>query len=84
MANRHKSKAKVYAGATSNVLEEAKEKKSGGAVTKNKRHKVEDSGKAKERLDKFKRGGRAMGKRSGSDKMPLSSASSISLSPAAK
>ena len=56
----------VYAGGSSNVVKEAKQKKKGGKVI----------GKsAKHRLD---RPGRKSGGRCGADKAPLSSAASVS------
>ncbi|MBN9433994.1 MAG: hypothetical protein J0I45_16305 [Bosea sp.] len=62
----------VYAGAESNVVKEAKERKHGGPVEK-KGEKIE-GGKTRMRLD---RPGRKMGGRVGADAAPLSSAARV-------
>lgn len=64
----------VYAGAGSNVVKEADERKRGGSVKAKKEMKVSGA-KAKMRLD---RPGRKMGGRVGADKSPLSSAAKTS------
>lgn len=61
----------VYAGAGSNVLKEAMERKRGGSV----KHTMAEGAKAKHRLD---RPGRKRGGRIGADKAPLSSAARVS------
>ena len=61
-------KAVAYAGGDSNVMKEAKEKKTGGAVKRKEGGKVPGF-KRGGRLDKFARGGGV-----GSDKSPFSSA----------
>ena len=90
MKHRHekheKKKAKggevYYAGGESNVRKEADEKAHGGSVhTKAKKHSMHhmhaEGGKTKHRLDKYRRGGRAKGGRTGADQHPLSSASKV-------
>jgi hypothetical protein len=64
------SPKEVYAGAGSNVVKEADERKDGGRVKKKEGGKVEGK-KAKMRLD---RPGRKMGGRVGADRSPLSEA----------
>lgn len=63
----------AYTGATSNVMKEAMEKKHGGGV----KHLKGEGEKSKHRADKYRRGGRAMGGRTGADKHPLSSAATV-------
>lgn len=63
----------VYAGKGSKVIDEAKEKKKGGAVCAKKDGGKVDGGVSRLRLD---RPGRKMGGRVGADKSPLSSAAS--------
>ena len=92
MKHRHKKKAdggKVgkedyYAGGDSNVKKEAdgEERAAGGGVhAKVKKasmhHMRAEGGRTKHRLDKFKRGGRAKGGRTGADQHPLTSAAKI-------
>lgn len=89
MKHRHKAKKAsggaaedFYAGGESNVRKEAEEKKHGGSVhAKVKKasmhHMHAEGGKTKHRLDKFRRGGRAKGGRTGADKHPLSSAAKV-------
>lgn len=64
------SPKKVYAGAGSNVVKEADERKDGGRVKKKEPGKVEGK-MAKMRLD---RPGRKSGGRVGADRSPLSEA----------
>ena len=64
----------VYAGAGSNVVKEAEERKRGGRVKKEV-GKIEKSKMSKMRLD---RPGRKMGGRVGAEKSPLSSAAKTS------
>jgi hypothetical protein len=64
------SPKKVYAGADSNVVKEADERKDGGRVKKKEAGKV-DGKMSKMRLD---RPGRKAGGRVGADSSPLSSA----------
>ncbi len=84
MKHRHKMhKAKggevYYAGGESEVAKEADEKKHGGSVhTKVKKHSMHaEGGHSKHRLDKFRRGGRAMGGSVGSNKHPLTTAAKV-------
>lgn len=65
----------VYAGKGSKVVEEAEQKKKGGAVCAKKDGGKVEGGKTRLRLD---RPGRKMGGRVGADKSPLSSAASSS------
>lgn len=71
VVDRDDAPKEVYAGAGSNVVKEAMERKRGGPVKAKKEMKVAGV-KAKMRLD---RPGRKMGGRVGADKSPLSSAS---------
>lgn len=73
-----------YAGGDSNVRKEAdgEERKHGGSVhAKVKKHSMHhmhaEGGRTKHRLDKFKRGGRAKGGRTGADQHPLTSAAKV-------
>ena len=79
MKARHKraagGKAPLNAGGNPNVEKEAAERKHGG------RNMKAEGGKPKHRLDKYRRGGRAMGGRTGADKHPLSSAAKIHKQP---
>ncbi|WP_155773393.1 hypothetical protein [Rhizobium leguminosarum] len=68
------SPKKVYAGADSNVVKEAEERKDGGRVKKKEMGKV-DGKMSKMRLD---RPGRKSGGRVGADTSPLSSAAKTS------
>lgn len=63
----------VYAGAGSNVVKEAKEKKSGGRAKRKHGGMAVSGAAAKKRAD---RSARKSGGRAGSDKNPLSSAAS--------
>jgi len=63
----------VYAGAGSNVVKEADERKRGGSVKAKKEVRMAGA-KAKHRLD---RPGRKTGGRVGADKSPLSSAARV-------
>jgi len=65
------SPKKVYAGADSNVVKEADERKDGGRVKKKKEMGKVDGKMSKMRLD---RPGRKSGGRVGADSSPLSSA----------
>lgn len=72
-----------YGGGESNVAKEAEEKKHGGSVhAKVKKHSMHhmhaEGGRTKHRLDKFRRGGRAKGGRTGSNNHPLTSAANVS------
>ena len=88
MKSRHHHKKKdggredYYAGGDSNVKKEADERADGGAVhEKVKKHSMHhmkaEGGRTKHRLDKYRRGGRAKGGRTGADQHPLSSASKV-------
>lgn len=77
---RHKKKASggaamsdkvLDAGGNPNVKAEAAERKRGGRSMK------AEGGPPKNRIDKYKRGGRATGGRTGSDKNPLTSAANV-------
>lgn len=68
------SPKEVYAGAGSNVVKEAEERKKGGPVKAKKEVRMAGA-KAKMRLD---RPGRKSGGRVGADKSPLSSAARTS------
>jgi hypothetical protein len=59
------------AGGNPNVKKEAAERKRGGRSMK------AEGGPPKNRIDKYKRGGRATGGRTGSDKNPLTSAANV-------
>ena len=72
---RDPSPREVYAGAGSNVVKEADQRKRGGGVHKKKEMGRVEGAKAKMRLD---RPGRKMGGRAGADCAPLSSAAKIS------
>lgn len=79
VVEKDESPKEVYAGAGSNVVKEAEERKHGGKV-KAKRHEAKhlgkiDGGKARLRLD---RPGRKRGGRVGADSSPLSSAAKTS------
>jgi hypothetical protein len=65
--------SEVYAGAGSNVVKEAKEKKSGGRAKRKHGGMAVHGAAAKKRAD---RSARKSGGRAGSDKNPLSSAAS--------
>lgn len=76
----------MNAGGNPNVEKEAEERKHGGSVHKKvKKHSMHhhsaEGEKPKHRLDKFRRGGRLSGGRTGSDKHPLSSAAKVSHRP---
>lgn len=78
---RHKMGCK-FGGAVGNknVIREAEDEKDGGEMKRGgraKKHMKAEGEKAKGRLDKYKRGGRAMGGRTGADKHPLSSAAKL-------
>ncbi|HZS57526.1 MAG TPA: hypothetical protein VFA65_24210 [Bryobacteraceae bacterium] len=92
MKHRHKhhekkkdgGKADYYAGGDSNVRKEAEgeERKHGGSVhAKVKKHSMHhmkaEGGRTKHHQDKFRRGGRAKGGRTGADQHPLSSAAKV-------
>ena len=66
-----KAPSDVYAGAGSNVVKEAKEKKSGGRAKRKHGGMAVHGAAAKKRAD---RSARKSGGRAGSDKNPLSSA----------
>ena len=68
-----KAPSDVYAGAGSNVVKEAKEKKSGGRAKRKHGGMAVHGAAAKKRAD---RSARKSGGRAGSDKNPLSSAAS--------
>lgn len=75
-------KEQDYGGGESNVAKEAEERRHGGSVhakvkKESMHHMHAEGGRAKHRLDKFRRGGRAKGGRTGSDKHPLSSAAKV-------
>lgn len=72
VVDKDESPKEVYAGAGSNVVKEADERKAGGRVKK-EGGKV-DGKKAKMRLD---RPGRKMGGRVGADRSPLSEAAKL-------
>ena len=65
--------SEVYAGAGSNVVKEAKEKKAGGRAKRKHGGMAVSGAAAKKRAD---RSARKSGGRAGSDKNPLSSAAS--------
>jgi len=68
-----KAPTDVYAGAGSNVVKEAKEKKAGGRAKRKHGGMAVSGAAAKKRAD---RSARKSGGRAGSDKNPLSSAAS--------
>lgn len=74
VVDKDESPREVYAGAGSNVVKEADERKKGGPVKAKKKVGM-DGAKAKMRLD---RPGRKSGGRVGADKSPLSSAARTS------
>ena len=73
VVDKDESPKEVYAGAGSNVVKEADERKDGGRVKRKEGGKV-DGKKSKMRLD---RPGRKMGGRVGADRSPLSEAAKL-------